>query len=210
VTTPLLTACISENLAVDAFGVLRMAPWSVPRVVVDVRADSGADGNLLREDKSADSKLLIDQVVSWHNDTPVAHMMRILITRRWKYWIVSNPNAVQYRDRWTTSIDSTIDEPVTASLYNGQTGSANDVGTNTVAEPNPGEYWHWWGTTASEEWKGPIDPGSKFGLWYRQYVWTPPPYSDNANKNKPVNWADAGWSRITLEIFPTPGKLVSG
>lgn len=208
-TTPLLNTCISENMDIDNFGVLRMAPWSVPRVVVDVRADSRADGSLLQQ-TSSPGKLLIEQKASWVNNTPVPHMMRILVTRRYKYWIVSNPNAIQFRDRWTTAIDSTIDEPTTASLFNGQTGSANDVGTNTVAEPNPGEYWHWWGSGAAEEWKGPIDPGSKFDLWYRAYVWTPPPYSDNANKNKPVHWAEAGWTRITLEVFPQQGKLVQG
>lgn len=208
-TTPLLNVCVSENLAIDADGVLRAAPWSVPRIVAEVRADSRGDGPLLQT-TTAPGKLLIDQKLGWRNDTPVDHMIRILVTRRWKHWIVSNPNLIQFRDRWTTAIDSTVDEPITSSLSNGQVGSGNDVGTNTVAEPNPGLYWHWWGTTSSEEWKGPVKPGEKFDLWYRAYVWTVPPFSDNANKNKPVHWAEAGWSRISLEVFPMQGELVKG
>jgi hypothetical protein len=89
-------------------------------------------------------------------------------------------------------------------------GTAGDVGSNSVAEPNPGKFYHWWGTNTSEEWLGPLQPGDQIALWYRQYVWTPPPFSDNANKNSPSHEAEAGWVRIQLQAFPRQGKLVSG
>lgn len=203
------SVCVSENLLVDNDGKIRLAPWSVPRNVVDVMATSGADGVLL-ETTSLPGKLLIDKRVSWRNDSPVDHMMCIRVTRRWKRWIVSNPNAIQFRDRWSSAIDLDPAIPVVSGIYNSQTGSAGDIGTNTVAEPNPGKLWHWWGTTSVDEWVGPVAPGETFHVHYRAYVWTPPPFSDNANKNSPEHKAEAGWTRLQLVAFPEQGKLVSG
>jgi hypothetical protein len=142
--------------------------------------------------------------------------MRVLITRRWKRWVVSNPNAVQFRDRWATAITpkdtATVlpEEPSTAGILNGQTGAAGDIGTNTVAEPTPGKFWHWWGTNSTEEWIGPLGPGETLRVWYRAYVWTPPPFSDNANKNAPAHEAEAGYARVQLQAFPEQGKAVRG
>lgn len=201
--------CVSENLLVADDGTLRMAPWSVPRNAVDVLATSGADGTLL-ETASLPGKLLIDKQISWVNDSPVDHMVCIRVTRRWKRWIVSNPNAIQFRDRWAWGIDTEPSVPVVSGIFNSQTGSAEDVGTNTVAEPNPGKFWHWWGTNTSEEWVGEVKPDSQLKVWYRAYVWTPPPFSDNANKNSPQHEAEAGFTRLQLVVFPQQGKLVSG
>lgn len=190
-------------------GVLRLAPWSVPRLVIDVRADSGGDGPLGQE-TALPGRLLIEAIASWRNDTPVDHTAMIQITRRYKKWITTNPNAVQFRDRWTTAIDGPAEPPVTSGIFNGQVGSAVDLSTNTVAEPYPGIFEHWWGTSTADEWIGPVEPGSELNVWYRCYVWTPPPWSDNANASSPVQWAEAGWSRIQMMVFPAPGKLVTG
>lgn len=209
--------CISENLTIGADGMLRLAPWSVPRNVVDVVATSGGDTVKLLETSTLPGRLLIDRQVQWTNDSPVDHTIRVLITRRWKRWVVSNPNAVQFRDRWSTAITPVGAEtvmpamPVVSGIFNSQTGSAGDIGTNSVAEPNPGKFWHWWGTNTAEEWISPtLKPGEVFRLWYRSYVWTPPPFSDNANKNAPAHEAQAGYARIQLMAFPDQGKLVTG
>lgn len=207
--------CVSENLIVGDDGLLRLAPWSQPQHVVDEIARSGADGKLM-ETQSLPGKLLITKQVQWTNDTPVAHQVCIRITRRHRFWITSNPNAVQFRDRWATAITPkgssfvTPADPLTSGIYNGQVGSAEDTGTNTVAEPNPGKYYHWWGTTSADEWSDPVEPGDTLALWYKMFVWTPPPFSDNANKNNPVHFAEAGYSRIEMIAHPDQGKLVAG
>lgn len=201
--------CVSENLVIGEDGKLRMAPWSVPRNVVDEIALSGADGKLLQT-ISLPGKLLIDKKVQWLNDTPVEHMVRVLPTRRFKHWVTSNPNAIQFRDRWTSAIDLPAALPVVSGIHNGRSGSAADIGTNSVAEPQPGVFWHWWGTNTSEEWLGPVKPGQTLYVHYRAYVWTPPPWSDNANKNSPRHHAEAGWTRLQLQAFPEQGPLVGG
>ncbi|AXN53307.1 hypothetical protein PBI_THONKO_35 [Mycobacterium phage Thonko] len=201
--------CLGENLTVGDDGVLRLAPWSVPRNVVDVIAKSGADGKLLAT-TSLPGKLLIDKRIEWRNDTPVDHRVIIRVTRRWKRWITSNPNAVQFRDRWSSAIDAVPDVPVVSGIFNSQTGSAGDIGTNSVAEPQPGRFWHWWGTNTSDEWVGPVEPGQTLRVHYRAYVWTPPPWSDNANKNAPLHEAEAGFTRLQLIAHPEQGKLVTG
>jgi hypothetical protein len=190
-------------------GVLNLAPWSVPRTVADVRADSGGDG-LVLPDIAAPGKLLINQQVRWRNETPVEHMVIIRVTRRYKTWVTSNPNAVQFRDRWSWALDAEPDEPVTVDYFNSAAGGAEDIGTNTVAEPNPGKFHHLWGTTTSDEYIDPVEPGQALKVWYRSYVWTPPPWSDNANKNAPEHRANAGWARIQLIAHPHQGELVTG
>ena len=208
--------CVAENLAIGADGKLRLAPWSVPRNVLDVMAKSSGDTLKLLETTTLPGRLMVDQKGEWLNNTPVDHMVRVIITRRWKRWVVSNPNAVQFRDRWSTAITPVGDTPVPAEIpvvsgiMNGQVGSAGDIGTNSVAEPNPGKYWHWWGTNSVDEWVGPVQPGETIRLHYRIYVWTPPPFSDNANNNSPGHESEVGWARIQLMAFPQQGKLVTG
>lgn len=209
--------CIGENLTIGDDGRLRMAAHSVPRNLVDVIARSGADTTALLATTTLPGVLMIDRQVQWKNDSPVDHDIRIEVTRRWKRWITSNPNAVYFRDRWTWTITAKGDPlvvpeiPVVSGIFNSNAGSASDTGTNTVAEPNPGIFYHWWGTNTGEEWLPlPVRPGETLTVWYRLYVWTPPPFSDNANKNAPTHQAEAGWSRIALMGFPDQGQLVTG
>lgn len=205
--------CVDENIIIDQAGQLRIAPWAVPRVVRDVKAVSSVDGTLFPTE-TMPGKKMIDQKVPWRNTDPIPVMVRILVTRGPKMWITSNPNAIQFRDRWTYTIGPRGDEPtepLTTSIYNSQCGSAIDCGTNSVAEPNPGKEWVWIEPNCSEEWIGPVAPGDKVMLWYQQYVWTPPPFSDNANKNKPEHKAYANWTRVSLWSYPMqPGNLVVG
>lgn len=204
--------CLDENITTDDGGLIHIQPWALPRLVADVRATSGGDGKLSPQ-QALPGKLLINQRVGWRNDSPLESMVLIRVTRGSKSWIVSNPNAIQFRDRWTYVIDAddlTPSEPVTTGIYNSQVGSAIDVGTNSVAEPNPGKQWVWTDINSSDEWVGPVPPGERLNLWYRCYVWTPPPWSDNANKNSPEHRANAGWTRIQLIAFPQQGSVVTG
>lgn len=212
---PTNTVCVGENLAINSRGQIELAPWSVPRNLVDVIAVSGADTTKLPATVTLPGRLLIDHQVKWTNDTPVNHEIRVEVTRRWKRWVTSNPNAVQFRDRWTSIITAAgapivkPQQPVVSGLYNSIVGSAGDIGTNTVAEPNPGVIYGWWDTNTAEEWLGPVQPDETLSLWYEMYVWTPPPFSNNANKNAPNHQAAAGWARIALMGFPAQGPLVT-
>lgn len=204
--------CIDEHLTVDDGGDLQLQPWSVPRIVADVKSLSGGDGALLAQTELP-GKLLIDLKARWRNDTPIEHWIDIRIIRAYRSWIVSNPNAIQFRDRWTYTIDEqdiTPSMPLTTSIFDGQCGSAIDLGTNSVAEPLPGVEWVWASANMRDEIVGPVEPGEVINVWYRCYVWTPPPFSDNANKNSPIHQAYARWARVQLLGLPTQGTLVTG
>lgn len=204
--------CLDENFTTDDAGLPQLQPWSVPRLIADVRVMSGGDGTLFPQ-VALPGKMLMDQKLHWFNDGPLDAMVVIRVTRASRNWVVSNPNAIQFRDRWTYTIDpdNRVPEiPVTTGIYNSQVGSALDIGTNSVAEPNPGVQYVWADASCADEWVGPVQPGDHLNVWYRCYVWTPPPWSDNANKNSPVHKATAGWSRIQLIAYPTQGKLVAG
>ena len=201
--------CTDEHIGVDNAGLLQLKKWSVPRLVADLRAESAGDGSLA-ETIALPGKLLIQAETGWTNDSPVDHMVLIRVIRSWRGWLTSNPNAIQFRDRWTWALDREPSIPVTTGIFNSQTGSAIDVGTNSVAEPNPGRQWVWMPVTMADEWVGPVSPGQRFNIHYRAYVWTPPPFSNNANKNSPQHIAQARYSRVQLIAFPQQGKLVVG
>ncbi|ABD58535.1 hypothetical protein SEA_YAHALOM_36 [Mycobacterium phage Yahalom] len=205
--------CISENLTTDDAGLLRMERWAVPRLVADVRARSGGDGKVYITD-TPPGKLLIDQQVGWKNDSPLEQMVQIRICRSWKSWVVSNPNAIQIRDRWSRIITDKPGklpaDPVTTNIMNSRTGTSIDLGSNSVAEPEPGVHYVWIGASTEDEIVGPVGPGESIKVWYKQYLWTPPPWSDNANKNNPIHQASTNWTRIMLTAFPQQGRLVTG
>lgn len=204
--------CIDENLTTDASGLLVMQPFASPRRVARVKALSGGDGTLFPE-TALPGKLLINALTGWRNNTPRPQSMMIRINRAAKAWITSNPNAVQFRDRWTYTVDPddvTPSVPITTGIYTSQCGSAADLGTNSVAEPNPGKQWMWSAANMVDEWIGDAQPGDRVNVWYRQYVWTPPPFSDNANKNAPEHVAYAYWTAVELWAYPMQPGLVTG
>ena len=215
--TSSLPVCVGEHLTITPEGLLRLAPWSTMRNVVDVKIPSGADTPSLLKTDQLPGRLLMNKQVQYVNDTPIDLDIRILVTRRWRRWVTSNPNAVQFRDVWTwavtpaDAVEPVLPEvPVTTSLFNGQVGGAGDIGSNSVAEPEPGQFRFWYGTGTSEEWPTTLKPLETIRVWYRQYVWTPGPWSNNANKNAPRHEAEAGYSRLALWTFPLAGKLVTG
>lgn len=207
---PTTDVCLGENLTFNDDGELQMAPWTVPMLVKDVMIISTADGDII-ETIYLPGKRLMDQRIEWRNDTPVSMTLLVRVTRRWRRWIVTQPNAIQFRDRWSWAIDAEPEEPNTGGIFNSQCGAAVDLGTDTVAEPLPGKLFGWWGTNSADEWIWlPLEPGQTFKTWYQAYAWTPPPFSDNANKNAPQHVVEAGWARMQIMAFPQRGKLVTG
>jgi hypothetical protein len=209
VTGPIV--CISENLTTDPVtGLLQINKWSVPKLVVDVMCPSGADGALVAT-TALPGKLLISQQLQWVNDAPIPRTLLIRITRGSRVWQTSNPNVIQFRDRWQYAANDTVPEPVTTSVLNSQTGGGVDLGTDSVAQPLPGVQWIWMGAGTTDEWVPyNLNPDDVFNFWYQCYVWTPPPFSDNANQADPIHAAFAQYTRIQFIVFPTQGALVSG
>lgn len=202
--------CIDENLTVDDNGHLCFRPWAVPRLVRDLKVNAPSATVPQFPQINMPGFLLIDQEFGWVNDSPLDTEVCIRVFRSWKEWITSNPNVIQFRDRWSWAVDRTPEIPVTTGIYNSQTGSGIDLGTNTVAEPMPGRQWIWMNGNISDEWVGPLAPGEKLNVHYRMYVWTPPMWSDNANKNAPLHTAAGRFVRLQLIAHPSQGKLVTG
>jgi hypothetical protein len=209
--------CVDDNMAVTGNAntpaderLLQMSRWSVPRNVRDVVAVASDDKGKIFPTTRLPGKLLINQRIEWINDSPLPVDLLITLTRNWREILTSAPNAIQFRDRYTRTLDRDPDEPITTAMFNSQSGIALDTGTNSVAEPNPGRLWRWQGTASASEIVWGIEPGQTFKLWYQCYVWTPPMFSDNANKNSPQHNAKAFSSRIQCEAYPTQGSLVMG
>lgn len=194
--------CVSRNLKI-ASGALGIEKWSTVRHVADqtfVSVGDGAFSNIT----TLPGKLMIDGAVSWTSDSPLDTLVLMRVQRARRDWLVSQPNAVQIRDRWTYTLDGTTPAvPNTSTLLQSQVGGAMDYSTNTTGTPMQGRYWQFLDPQLTEDWIGPVPPGATLRVRYRAYLWTPPPWSNNANNNSPVHEAYIRDTRIQLLAFPT-------
>jgi hypothetical protein len=199
--------CVSRNLDVTA-GVLGIEPWSVPRIVSDQTFNSIGDG-VYGATTNLPGKLMVQGSLNWVNNSPLPATLLIRVTRAYRSWKVAQPNAVQIRDRWTWSIGGSATPPDPSSVMNGMCGAALDVSVNSSGTPLPGVYYEFEDASTTEEWAGDLPPGVAFDLRYACYLWTPPPWSDNANLGGPQYSAEVRNTRIQLFAFPTRDPEVS-
>jgi len=202
--------CVSRNFDFPG-GELTAQPWSVPRHVFDDTFVSTGDGTFGQQ-TTLPGKLMIDSgIQTWTNNSPLDAMVLLRVYRAYRNYVVSNPNVVQIRDRFTTAIGAdTPRVPDTSNQYQGATGGGVDFSSNTVTQPLAGKLWMWEDACMSEDWFGPVPPGEDFKFWYRCYLWTPPPWSNNANENDPEHSATVRNARIQLMAFPTQDQAVMG
>lgn len=202
--------CITQNTEIDA-GVLSIAPWSVPTIVHDTTYNSVGDGTYVAL-TTQPGKLMIDSgVISWTNTAPLERMVLLRIQRAYRNWVVSSPNAVQIRDRYTFAIGGANPrDPDTSSTYHGISGGSLDSGIAPNGSTLGGKIWDWEDGTLLEDWLGPVPPGQDLRVHYRCNLWTPPPWSDNANAGSPEHSASVRSSRIVLMAFPTRDTEVTG
>ena len=200
--------CVSRNMGIDG-NVLSIEQWSTPRIVHDTTYNSTGDGAFTAQ-TTLPGKLMIDSgIISWTNSGPLDAMVLLRIQRAYRNWVVSNPNYVQIRDRYTTAIGGDDPRvPDTSSTYHGQSGGSLDVGLLYTGATIIGKYWDWEDGTLLEDWVGPVPAGEVLKVWYRCYLWTPPPWSNNANNGSPEHSASVRSSRIRLMAFPTQDTAV--
>jgi hypothetical protein len=201
--------CVSRNLTITD-GVLGLAPWSVPRIVVDVVAPSIGDGQI-GATTSLPGKLMIDKQVSWTNDAPLPTPVLFRLQRGGREFSTSNPNAVQVRDRWTTRQGvgpQTPAVPDTTTVLQSQFGGALDLSSNTTATPIAGRLWQFIDAQITEDWLGPVEPGETLSVWYRCTAWTPPPWADNANNNAPFHDVYVRNARMQLVAMPVSDEAI--
>ncbi len=200
--------CVSRNMKITG-GVLGIEKWSVPRHVADQTFNSVGDGTLAST-QTLPGKLLISGSVSWTSDSPLPSMVLLRINRAYRDFVTSNPNVVQFRDRWTTKIGLGPQTPADAdpsSVLNSQMGGGIDIGTTTGAVPFDGKLYRFTDAHITEDWLS-VPAGQTVAVNYRCYVWTPPPFSDNANNNSPQHEARARFTRLQLIAFPVQDSAV--
>ena len=199
--------CASQNLSITG-GALGLKPWAVPRMVAQVTANSVADGSISSTGlTSQPGRLLIDTSLTYVSDSPLPLMMRLIVLRGYRSIVTSNPNAIQIWDSWNYAINATARTPDSYNLVNSLCTLGVDVGTNTTAQPYAGVISQDYPSTASEEWYT-LPAGATLNIKYRCYVWTPPPWSNNANANSPSHSASARSVMLRLWSFPTADEGV--
>jgi hypothetical protein len=200
--------CVSANMSINS-GVLGIESWSVPQVVLDATYSSVGDGAYTLPLTVLPGKLMIDSgIQSWVNTSPLDARLLVRIQRARRDWWTSNPNAVQVRDRYTYTLNGDAPRtPDTSSTYHGQSGSAGDIGADSEATPYVSVFYEFEDGTLLEDWIT-VPAGETFKIWYRAYMWTPPPWSNNANNNSPTQSMSIRDTRIVLMAFPTQDTAV--
>jgi hypothetical protein len=200
--------CVSRNLSITA-GVLGLEAWSVPRLVLDATYNSTGDGTFTTPATTLPGRLMIDSgVQSWVNTSPLDANVLLRIQRARRDWWTSNPNAIQIRDRYTYTLNGdTPRTPDTSSTYHGQSGSSGDVGADSGATPYAAVFYEYEDGTMLEDWIT-VPAGETLKIWYRAYMWTPPPWSNNANNNAPTHSVNIYNTRIVMMAFPTQDTAV--
>ncbi|WP_458793913.1 DUF7172 family protein [Nocardia nova] len=199
--------CTSRNLSISA-GVLGIEKWSVPRMVGQVTATSTGDGPITGNGlTSQPGQLMIDTSISWVSDSPLPSMVKLEIIRQYRTIICSNPNVIQIWDSWTTAIDATARTPDNYSAANGLSTFGFDAGTDNASQPVKGLISQDYPVTATEDWIE-VPASSTLNVKYRCYVWTPPPWSNNANANSPTHEADSRGVKLRLWAYPMADQAV--
>lgn len=201
-------ACVSRNTDIVG-GDLSIAPWSLPRVIFDSTYNSVADGTFTSLTTLPGTLMIDSGIQSWVSDSPLPCRILLRIQRSYRDLKTSNPNAAQIRDRYTTTLNGTDPRvPETSSVYQGAFGGAVDASSTSSGLPYIGRFWFYDDTSMIEDWLGPLDAGETFKFWYRAYLWTPPPYSNNANGGTPEHSATARNTRIQVWAFPMQDAAV--
>lgn len=186
-----------------------MEAWAAPRVVHDATYNSTGDGAYTTPYTVPPGKLMIDSgIQSWVNSTSLTANVLLRFQRARREWWTSNPNAVQVRDRYTYTLNGDDPRtPDTSSTYHGQSGSAGDVGASSTAVPHPAVFYEYEDGTMLEDWIA-VPAGQTLKFWYRAYMWTPPPWSNNANNGSPTQSTSIHNTRIIAMAFPTQDTAV--
>ena len=200
--------CTGRELAITD-GVLGLEKWSAPRMVAEQSATSSGDGSITGAGlPSQPGRLMIDTSLSWTSDSQLMLVMRLEVIRSYRTIMVSNPNAIQIWDSWMTAVDATPRTPDNYSAANGITTLGFDVGTDNSSQPVGGVITQDYPISATEDYIE-LPAGSTLNVAYRAYVWTPPPWSNNANANSPQHEADARGVKLRLWACPTNDPAVS-
>ncbi|RJO72967.1 hypothetical protein D5S18_22075 [Nocardia panacis] len=199
--------CVDRNLRI-AGGQLGIEKWAAVRLVAETTAVSTGDGAITGNGlTSQPGRQMIDAALSWKSDSPLRLMMRLQVIRAYRTIICSNPNAVQIWDSWTAAVDAVPRTPDNYSAANGLTTFGFDVGTDNASQPSKGVISQDYPVSATEDWIE-LPAGSTLSVRYRCYVWTPPPWSNNASANQPVHEADARSVRLRLWAYPSADEAV--
>jgi hypothetical protein len=190
--------------------VLGIQKWSAPRIVLDQTFNSTGDGTISAAITTLPGKLAIDSgVLSWTSDSPLPLSIRIVVNRAYRDLVNSNPNAIQVRDVWNYAVSgNTPRAPDPTSLFNSQWGGSQDLGTNSSAVPYLGLTYLATDPQMTEDWYPGLVAGDTFKMWYRAYIWTPPPFSNNANNGTLTMSCNIRSTRIQLWAFPTQDTAV--
>ncbi len=195
--------CVSKNLKITGGGAtLGLEKWAAPRMVAQVSATSVGDGTISSSGLTTQpGRLMIDTSISWASDSPLPALMRLQVIRPYRTLISSNPNAVEIWEAWNYRINGTPAVP-TYDLVNSLCTMAPDLGTDVSTQPFKGVVYQDYPAGSSEE-LIELPAGSTLNVRYVVYVWTPPPWSNNASANAPVHEAYSRGVKLRLWAFPT-------
>nr|WP_280505821.1 hypothetical protein [Nocardia farcinica] len=177
-------------------------------MVAQASAASTDDGSIGTSGISTPTgRPLVNTGLTWMSDSPLPLMMRLQVIRSYRTIVTSNPNAVEIWDSWRIGVGQPAADPTSYGLVNSICRLAIDHGTNSSALPNYARVHQDYPATASEEWVE-LPAGEEIDINYRCFVWTPPPWSNNASANSPLHEVYARGVKLRLWAFPMADETV--
>ena len=219
-TTPIFTTRQFNT----AGGILGLDRSAVPRVVLENRKESTADGEFVNQapnemhpadaERNPNLKLMIDQRAHWKNDYGVAVQAQVMIQRSRRTMYTTAPNYAFIRESYTTrvGVDSPIPiiapAPDLVGSWQTEWGGGIDVGIKSDGDggwvPNYGQFRL---STPESSLTAPlvrIEANQSIDIRFRAALITPYRWWDNIPDQNRAFQMYAFSNTIRLMAFPEP------
>lgn len=193
--------CVSEDFTVDGAGQLSIAAHTRMSHVSTLSAAPVSRRKTWSEIALPGDRMwfLQSQVV---NTSPVDRPVMFRLNRPYVFLSPAQPNAIQLRDKWETEVGASPIAPavdVTES-YNGVWTASVDSGPPGGSPQRGRTFPYWPGVMVAETVMVPA--GESAVLSWAGYVWTPPPWSNNANEGNEDCWYECGQPFVSSWLLP--------
>lgn len=196
------TICIGPNLDTDQSGALRLSDSAFVENVWNYR-DTG-----FHHSTSFGTSLPGEELTSGHleatNNASATRTLLVVWSRPYVYLRAAQPNASQVRMKARVESGASLPSPVapnpTAS-YDAAFTASTDVGTDGEGTPKFGHYTR---AFPGGCWRHvePVEAGHTVRVSWSVHVWAPPPWSDNASDNNPMQNSYIGPYSVWGAFFP--------
>lgn len=195
--------CVSDAFTVTD-GALGLAAWTGAVIESREIEEISYEWPGMTGITSLPGEALWDHTVIGTNTAGVARLAVFRLQRPYSTMLeVPQPNAMQMRDAWAYRVGPNVTAPNVSVVedYNGAWTASADSGTFSDGTTRKGRlYLYFPGSMVDVQVRVPA--GEQVALRWRGYIWTPPPWSNNADNGNGQGKYIVGYTLRTLMWLP--------